>query len=132
MNPASRQFIVKILIFTLLIYAIATVLFHTVLTRWYFAPYPYLLLLVATITTIGHLWILKASAQNTRRFTTAYMASVTLKLIAYIAFMLIYLLIDRTQVITFVLTFITLYLTYTIFEVVNVLKFIRKPDKISL
>lgn len=126
-NP-SRQFIVKILIFTILIYVIATALFNTVLKTWYFAAYPYQLLLIALITTIGHLWIVKASEQNPRKFTTAYMASVTLKLMVYLSFMLIYLMIDRSQVIAFVLTFITFYTLFTVFEVIHVLDFIKKQS----
>jgi hypothetical protein len=126
MNATSRQFIVKILILTLLIYAITTILFYTVFKMWYFAAYPYLLLLIATITTIGHLLVIKASGQNTRRFTTAYMASVTLKLIVYLSVLLVYLLIDRSNMIPFVCTFLVIYILFTIFEVTQVLAFIKK------
>lgn len=132
MTPASRQFIVKIIIFSLVIFAIATALFSTVFKIWYLASYPYLILLVAAVTTLGHLWILRASAQNTMKFNTAFMASVTLKLMVYLLFMLIYLLIDRSQVIPFVLTFITFYLLFTIFEVIQVLNDLKKDSKIRL
>ena len=128
MTVASRQFIIKIFVFSIIIYAIATALFATVLKTWYFAAYPYLLLLIAVITTIGHLWIVKASGQNTRKFSTAYMASVTLKLMVYLTFMLVYLLIDRSQVIPFVLTFISFYTLYTVFEVIQVLNFLKKTN----
>jgi hypothetical protein len=126
MTAASRQFIIKILIITLVIFAIATILFYTVFKMWYFAAFPYLLLLIATVTTIGHLLIIKAADKNPRKFTTAYMASVTIKLIVYLSFMLIYLLIDHSQVIPFVCTFAAFYVLYTIFEVVNVLNYIKK------
>lgn len=132
MNTASRQFIVKILIFSIIIFAIATALFSTVLKIWYLASYPYQILLIALVTTIGHLWVIKASGQNTRRFTTAFMASVTLKLMVYLFFMLIFLLLDRSQVIPFVLTFITFYILFTIFEVIQVLRYLKKDSKISL
>jgi hypothetical protein len=125
MTATSRQFIVKILIFTLLIYALTTALFYTVFKMWYFAAYPYLLLLIALITTIGHLLIVKASGSNIRKFTTAFMASVTLKLIVYLSFMLVYLLIDRSHVIPFVCTFIAFYILFTVFEVVQVLAIIK-------
>jgi hypothetical protein len=132
MPVASRQFIVKISILTIAIFAIAATLFSTVLKQWYFAAYPYQLLLIALLTTIGHLWIIKASDQNTRKFTTAYMASVTLKLLVYLTFLLVCLLIDHSQVIPFVLTFIIFYILYTVFEVMQVLSFIKKHSKISL
>jgi hypothetical protein len=125
MSIATRQFIVKILIFTLIIYAVAEVLFTTVLKIWYFSAFPYLLLLIAVITAIGHLLIVKAAAQNMRRFTTAFMASVTLKLIVYLIFILVYLLIDRTHVIPFVSTFLAFYILFTIFEVTQVLAIVK-------
>jgi hypothetical protein len=132
MPAASRHFLVKILIFTIVIFAIASTLFSTVLKPWYFAAYPYQILLIASITTIGHLWIIKASDQNTRKFTTAYIASVTLKLLVYLTFLLVCLLIDNSKVIPFVFTFIIFYISYTIFEIIQVLSFIKKHSKISL
>ncbi|HZK94544.1 MAG TPA: hypothetical protein VFC67_10080 [Prolixibacteraceae bacterium] len=99
---------------------------------WQFAAYPYQILLIALVTTTGHLWIVKAAGENTRKFTTAFMASVTLKLMVYLTFMLAYLLYDHSQVIPFVLSFITFYISFTIFEVVQVLNYIKKHSKISL
>lgn len=132
MTIDSRQFIVKMTVFTLLIFVSATILFSTVLESWLVASYPYQILLIATVTTIGHLWIVRASGQNTRKFSTAFMASVTLKLMIYLTFLLVYLLIDRSQAIPFVLTFITFYILFTIFEVLAVLDFIKKHSKIIL
>ncbi|MCX6238443.1 MAG: hypothetical protein NTY07_12950 [Bacteroidia bacterium] len=128
MTDTSRQFIIKTLILTIIVFAIASTLFSTVLKTWYFTFYPFQLLLIATVTTIGHLWIVRATAQNARKFTTAYMASVTLKLMTYLIFMLVYLLIDRSHVIAFVLTFITFYTIFTVFEVIQVLKLIKKQS----
>ncbi|HEY3389673.1 MAG TPA: hypothetical protein VGK38_08895 [Prolixibacteraceae bacterium] len=107
-------------------------MFSSVLKPYYFAAYPYQILLIALVTSIGHLWILKAAGQNTRRFTTAFMASVTLKLMVYLTFMLVYLLVDHSQVIPFALTFVTFYISFTIFEVIQVLNYIKKHSKISL
>ena len=129
MTAVSRQFLLKIIILSLLLLAISTALFSTVLKTWQFAAYPYQILLIALVTTTGHLWIVKAAGQNTRRFTTAFMASVTLKLMGYLMFMLVYLLYDHSQVIPFVLTFIALYIVFTIFEVIEVLNVIKINQK---
>jgi len=129
MTAVSRQFLLKIIILSLLLLAISTALFSTVLKAWQFVAYPYQILLIALVTTIGHLWIVKAAAENTRKFTTAFMASVTLKLMGYLTFMLVYLLYDHSQVIPFVLTFIALYIVFTIFEVIEVLNVIKINQK---
>lgn len=129
MTAVSRQFLLKIIILSLLLWAISVALFSTVLKTWQFAAYPYQILLIALVTTTGHLWIVKAAGENTRRFTTAFMASVTLKLMVYLTFMLVYLLYDHSQVIPFVLTFIAFYIAFTIFEVIAVLNVIKINQK---
>ena len=126
MSDAVLKFIVKICLFTLTIFAISSVLFYTVLDTIHLAVFPYQLLLIAAVTTIGHLWVIRAADQNTMKFTTAFMASVTLKLLIYLFFMLIYLWIDRSQVIPFVLSFMILYILFAIFEVTQILNFIKK------
>jgi len=126
MTEASKSFIVKITIFTLITIAISTALFSTILGPLHFGFYPYQIFLIAIVTTFGHLWVLKATGLNTRKFTTTFMASVTFKLLIYLTFMLVYLMIDHSQVITFVLTFFILYIIFTIFEVIQVLDFIKK------
>ena len=126
MSDASRKFILKISLYTLTIFLISVAMFTTVLKMFYFSVFPIQLLLIATVTTMGHLWVIRAADQNPMKFTTAFMASVTLKLLVYLFFMLIYLLIDHSQAISFILTFIALYIAFTIFEVIQVLKFIKK------
>jgi len=126
MSDASRKFVLKITLFTLTIFILSAALFTTVLKTFYLSVFPVQLLLIATVTTMGHLWVIRAADQNPMKFTTAFMASVTLKLLVYLFFMLIYLLIDHSEVISFILTFIALYIAFTIFEVIQVLKFIKK------
>ena len=132
MSGASRKFILKISLFTLIVFVIVSILFSTVLKNWFVPSYPYQLLLIALVTSIGHLLIINASEQNSRKFSTAFLASVTLKLMIYLTFLLVFLLIDHSQVIPFVLTFIIFYVLFTVFEVIEVLNFIKKQSKKSL
>lgn len=132
MTKTTQHFLVKIVIFTIIIFSITAALFSTLLKNYALGSFPYLILLIATVTTIGHLLIIRASEKNAMKFTTAFMASVTFKLMVYLFFMLIYLVIDHSQVISFVLTFMSLYIVFTIFEVIQVLSFIKKYSKISL
>ena len=126
MSVVSKKFILKICLFTLIVFAAGSALFSTVLKIYYLAAFPFQLVLIAAVTTIGHLWIIRASEQNTVKFTTAFMGSATLKLMTYLFFMLIYLWNDHSQAIPFVLTFMILYLIFTIFEVIEVLHFVKK------
>ncbi len=127
-----KRFILKMGLLTLFILVACASLFSTILAKFYFVAFPYQLLLIATVTTIGHFWIIKASEESSQKFTTAFMASVTMKLLIYIFFMLIYLWFDHSQVYSFLLNFFSLYLIYTIFEVFEVLNFIKKNQKTAL
>ena len=126
MNPRLRQFYFKTSIFTFIICAISFILFSTVLKPWYINTYPLLVLYIASLSAIGNWWVLRASEFNPRRFTTAFMTSVTVKLMGYLIFILIYLLVDRSQAVHFLITFFTLYILFTVFEVSLVLKFLKK------
>lgn len=132
MISSSRQFLIKIFVLSLIIYGISALLFTTILKAYCLASFPYLILLIACVTAIGHLWVVKASKQNTMKFSTAYMAVVTLKLMIYLLVMLFFLLYNRSQTIPFVLTFIVFYSLFTIFEVVEILRILKKDSKISL
>ena len=126
MSSSTRKFILKICILTFIIAAFSIVLFSTLLRDYYFKTFPLVVVLIAVVTTIGHLWVIRASNQNTLKFTTAFMGSTTLKLIIYLFFMLISLWIDHSQTISFVLTFILLYILFTVFEVLEILRHIKK------
>lgn len=132
MITPSGKFLLKISTFTLIIIAISIALFATILKTYYFKAFIIQVVLIATVTTIGHLWVAKAVKKNIRKFATAYMASVTLKLVVYLIYLLVSLLIDHTQALQFALTFLILYLVYTIFEVVEVLRFLKKQSNIIL
>lgn len=122
----NKQFLRKFIIFSLVLIAIAAILFLTILKAFYVPLFPLQLLLIGSLTLYSHLRLIKACEENVRRFTTVFMLSVTLKLMAYLCFLLICLLIDHSNALAFVLTFFTLYLCFTVFEVIQVLIFLKK------
>jgi len=121
-----KQFIRKFLIFSIVLIAIAAILYLTILKLLYVKTFPFQLLLIGSLTAFSHLHLIKACEENLRRFTTVYMLFVTLKLMAYLSFMVICLLIDHSNALAFVLTFFALYICFTVFEVIQVLKFLKK------
>ena len=128
MITPSGKFLLKISLFTLIVIVISAALFTTILKAYYFNAFIIQVILISAVTAIGHLLVAKAVKKNIRKFATAYMASVTLKLVVYLIYLLVSLLIDHSQVIQFAITFLVLYLVYTIFEVVEVLRFLKKQS----
>lgn len=125
-ETGKKLFIRKFIIFSIVLTSISVILYMTVLKPFYVKTFPLQLLLIGSLTAFSHLRLIKACEQNIRRFTTVYMLSVTLKLMAYLSFLLICLLIDHSDALAFVLTFFALYICFTVFEVIQVLKFLKK------
>jgi hypothetical protein len=121
-----KLFIFRIIIFTIILTSISAILYLTFLKPFYIKSFPLQLLLIGSLTTYSHVRLMKAFEQNIRRFTSVFMLSVTLKLMVYLSFLLICLLIDHSNALAFVLTFLILYICYTIFEVTQALKFFKK------
>lgn len=121
-----KQFIVKVLKFTIILTIIAVMFYLTFLRRFYVSSFPVQILLIGFLTAFSHIRLMKACQQNIRRFSSVFILSVTLKLLIYLSFLLICLLIDRSNALTFVLTFLILYICYTVFEVLQTLKFLKK------
>jgi hypothetical protein len=121
-----KSFISRIIIFTIILTSISAILYLTFLKPFYIKSFPLQLLLIGSLTTYSHVRLMKAFEQNIRRFTSVFMLSVTLKLMVYLSFLLICLLIDPSNALAFVLTFLILYICYTIFEVTQALKLFKK------
>ena len=121
-----KVFIIKILTFSVILISISAILYLTFLKRFYVSSFPLQLLIIGSLTAYGHIRLIRACELNMRRFATVFMLSVTLKLIVYLSFLLICLLINHSNAITFVLTFFILYICYTVFEVMEALKLLKK------
>jgi uncharacterized membrane protein YobD (UPF0266 family) len=66
------------------------------------------------LTVVLYRNILQANEKSPRRFVTAFMGSVTIKLLVTLAFLGIYLYFDRVNKIPVALGFFVIYIAYTI------------------
>ena len=131
LNPEKKYFLKKALMFSLVLTGIALLLFDTVLKAYYFKMFPFQLGLVAVVTVVSHLRLMRAIQMNIRRFNTTFLSIMSIKLFIYLIFILICLLIDRKDAINFVIAFLILYVFFTIFEVIEISNFLKKNTKSS-
>jgi hypothetical protein len=66
------------------------------------------------LTIVLYRNILQANEKSPRRFVTAFMGSVTIKLLVTLAFLAIYLYFDRVNKVQVALGFFVIYIGYTI------------------
>ena len=125
-NKEIRFFLKKMLLLCLVIIGLSLFLFDSVLKGYYLKIYPLQIAVIALVTIFSHIKLMNAFQQNARRFNTTFLSIMSIKLFIYLIFILVCLLIDRTNAINFVLTFLVLYTIFTIFEVVEISNFIKK------
>lgn len=121
MEGEAKQFLRKFSVFSLVIIGTATILFISVLKPFYVKVFPLQLLIIGAFTFLTHLHLMKAAEKNIQVFTNTYILSITIKLLIYFSFLLICLLIDSSQALSFVVSFFALYICYTIFEVIQLI-----------
>jgi L-asparagine transporter-like permease len=130
-NLEQRSFLKKAFLFCLLLFGLYEVMFAYVLNDYSLKIFPLQFAVIAAVTILSHLKLMKSYHQNARRFSTTYMSVMSVKLLIYMMFILVCLLIDRSRAVIFVAIFLTLYLFFTIFEVIEISNFFKKNPKTS-
>jgi len=74
------------------------------------------------LTAAIHYMFANAVSKSNSTFITAIFGSIGLKLLLSIAFIIFYLLNDRTNSVWFSINFIVLYLFFTVFEIYSLLR----------
>ncbi len=116
-----KKYIIRLLIFTVILSLIVFGLFSSVLEQFYLPIIPYLIAFFAFISILIHYLLLKASNFRIAKFSTFFMGSTSVKLFLYIIFLVIYVLVDKSNAVAFLLIFFALYFLFTIFETFSLL-----------
>lgn len=131
MNTERQIFLKKIFYLCLSISGMAILLYQSVLKGYYLSIFPLQFAVVILVTVISHLRLMTSVEQNARRFSTTFLSVMSAKLFIYLFFILICLLVDRSNAINFVVTFLLMYLIFTIFEVIEISNFFKKNQNSS-
>jgi len=128
MNSIYINFLRNLLIFSFFLGAIT-------LTAGFFLPeitfspaLPYLFFFFISTTLISYYYLVKSMNKKFIKFVNAFLFTTALKLFLYVAVMIAYVLINRKDAIPFMLSFFLLYLCYTVFEVLIIIRKTRNPS----
>ncbi|MBL7883752.1 MAG: hypothetical protein JNL69_06760 [Bacteroidia bacterium] len=83
------------------------------------------LFFIAT-TTLIHLFLVKSTEKDPKKFVVNFMLVTAIKLFGYLILILIYALIKREAALGFTVFFLAMYLLYSGFEVFTLLRHFRK------
>ena len=116
-----KRYIIRLFLFSVILGAISFGLFKFVLAQYYLHIYPFLIAFFVIISILVHFIVLKASNFRIAKFSTLFMGSTSAKLFIYIIFLIIYVLVDKENAVSFLLTFLVLYFVFTVFETFSLL-----------
>ena len=122
MNVAYFQFLKKLIILTLAVFLVFYATAYFLPLELVTPAMPYLILLSASVTLIFHYVILKASEKKFSRFISYFMIATVLKLLLYIIIIFLYVYLNRSDTLPFVVTFLLLYIIFSVFEIINLLQ----------
>jgi F0F1-type ATP synthase assembly protein I len=126
MFESQGKFIVTLLFIALAITALGYGLFQYLIPQYYFPYFPIIPAFLLVVTFMVHVYLIRSSENNPRKFTAKYLGAMGFKMFIYMVFLVVFLFIDRVHAIPFLVSFLVTYAAFTLYEVISILKFLKK------
>jgi len=124
-----QKILIKNALFTSAIALISFVLFRTIFSEYNIPVFWVLLLVLALTTAIIHIVLLKLTDSSSSAFFSRFFLVTGIKMIFLLTFIVAYSFLHPTQAVPFLISFLSLYFVFTVFEVLIIIPFFRKPNK---
>ena len=122
MNSVYLKFLKQLLIFTGIL-GVIVLAFTFILPKTFFSPaLPFLFFFFIATSLLSYYYLLKSAEKRFIRFVNTFLLTIIGKLMVYVAVMIIYVFLHRSDAVPFMLGLFLLYLCYTIFESVSIIK----------
>ena len=128
MEKKYKSYILRLSLISVFLLIGSIALFLTVLKPWFNYIFPFVILYFLLFNSFQHFKLLKLSKGDPRIFHTNYMAWFGIKLFLNLSFVIVYVLLNRAQALSFVLFFAFCYVVYTAFEVITLSKTLRSGN----
>lgn len=125
-----KQFLIKSSILTIIVIILGAILYCTLLKSYYLSVLPWAVLFFYLGTNLVHQYLLKIASKSGSRFTSQYMAVSFLKMFFYLAVAIVFVIFNRESVKLFFANFLILYIIYTVFEVSEFLKVVKRKNSV--
>ncbi|MEI7660630.1 MAG: hypothetical protein WCK34_00450 [Bacteroidota bacterium] len=122
MKSAYLKFLKQLLVFSGILAAIFVALL-LLLPKNYLSPaLPSLFFFFIATSLLSFYYLLQTIDKRFIRFVNTFLLTIIIKLMLYAAVMILYVLVNRKDAVPFMLGFFVLYLCYTVFESVCIIK----------
>ncbi|MCK5462568.1 MAG: hypothetical protein V3V53_11835 [Bacteroidales bacterium] len=126
MFESQRKLIITLLFIALIITALGYGLFLFFIPQYYFPHFPVIPAFLLVVTIMVHVYLIKSSENNPRKFTSKYLGAMGLKMFIYLVFLVVFLFIDTAHAVPFLVSFLVTYAAFTLYEVISILNYLKK------
>jgi len=126
MRKKYQQFILRLTILSLILGLLAFIMNRFLPAGLISPALPYLFILFFVITAIVHFVLLRITTLNPGKFVGYFMLATFLKLMIYLIVVVVHAFYVKEGILSFILSFFTLYIIYSVFEVVSILAQTKK------
>jgi len=129
MQADFKIFLKKIIIFTIIVSVLQFLLVMQLPERFVSHALAVIILFFFGFTTVMHRYLLKSTEGRPQKFIFNFMLLTTVKLLMYLSIILIYVLFNKDDALSFIGAFFLNYFIFTIFEIIEIMKYlkIQKP-----
>lgn len=131
MNMDFFKFIRNLLIYTLTITLIYSISSHFLTSEYVNNSTFFLIFFFFGTTMIVYYFLIKAIHKDFNKFYRYFTITVLLKLMIYLLIIVLYIMLDMPDKISFVVNFMLLYILFTIYEVISLNRYNKKITKKS-
>ncbi len=126
MYKSFKEFIFQETILAVVITLTGYFLFTSVLESYYRNVIPFLLVVVYLLTAGVHGLLLLTHRKEPQKFVRRYMLASVVKIVLYLFFIVIYLLLFPENAAIFLLSFLSFYFLFTLLEVFSIHRIVKK------
>jgi hypothetical protein len=126
MFESQKKFIIILLFIALIITVLGYGLFLFLIPQYYFPHFPVIPAFLMLVTIMVHVYLIKSSENNPRKFTSKYLGAMGLKMFIYMIFLVVFLFIDTAHALPFLVSFLVTYAAFTLYEVISILNYLKK------
>lgn len=117
MEKKDSRFISQLVILTVVVMA-ACLVMHKMLTVWW----PAIVVFFAITSAAMYFLSERAKQKGMRKFANFYMAATVIKMVVYLAIIIVYIMNFKEDGKHFAITFLAIYLIYSVFETIKLAK----------
>lgn len=126
MRESLRRFTFTLIFMAIVITVLGYGVFLFIVPQHYFPYFPVIPAILLLITLLVHFYLIRASENDTRKFTARYLGAMGLKMFIYLIFLVIVLFSDTARAVPFLVSFLVCYAAFTTYEVISILNYLKK------